>query len=217
MKALLLAALAVAFTGATAGSAATVYDNTSTDTLITYFYSTGPYSEIGDSVTLGGTERLLTSATVQFFNLGDAGLFDATLSFWETGIPVGAQIGSSFLQSGNESIGLDIVTVTFSNLNLLVPDSLVFSVAISNLNSNGVMDLGLNAFAPQSVGGSNNETIVTRIGSSDFETGVTAIGEGNLYLQLEATEANVVPEPATMMMAGAAMLALVVARKRAAK
>ena len=64
MKSPLLATLALAFIGAGASPAATiVYDNTAKDTLITYFYSTGPYIGIGDAITLGGTDRVLDSAT----------------------------------------------------------------------------------------------------------------------------------------------------------
>lgn len=210
MKTSIFAALALAVASAGSGYAGTIYNNTTTDTLISYFYSTGPYSQIGDSITLGGTDRTLTDATVQFYNNGTAGTFSAILSFWNVGAPVGSQIGSSFTVNSIAMSQFDILNVTFSSLNLLVPNNLVFTIALSNVSSN-TMDIGLNAFEAPSVGSSNNAAIIT---GSPFATGATTAGEGNLYLRLEATT---VPEPATITLAGAALLALGAARRRAVK
>ena len=210
MKTPFFAALALAVASAGSGYAGTIYNNTTTDTLVTYFYSTGPYTQIGDSISLGGTDRTLTDATVQFFNNGTAGTFTATLSFWNVGAPVGSQIGSSYVLNLISMNQFDILNVTYSSLNLLVPNNLVFTIDLSNV-SNNTMDVGLNAFEAPSVGSSNNAQIIT---GSPFATGLTTAGEGNLYLRLEATT---VPEPATITMAGAAMLALLAARRRAVK
>jgi hypothetical protein len=61
-----------------------VYSNTTTDTFNTLLYSTGPFTEIGDQITLAGTERLAQSAQVLFFSVGSAsGTFDATLRLYE--------------------------------------------------------------------------------------------------------------------------------------
>lgn len=214
MKSPFLATLALAIIGAGASPAATiVYDNTTTDTQVTYFYSTGPYTGIGDAITLGGTDRVLDSATVQFYNNGGTGTFSATMSFFEVGSPVGAQIGSSFVVDNIVIPAMDVFNVTFSNLNLLVPDNLVFIVGASNVN--GQADLGLNAFTAPSPGSSDDASIVVNNGSS-FLAGATASGGGNLYLLLDAdTPSTGVPEPGTVSLVGGALIGvLAIARKR---
>jgi hypothetical protein len=206
----LISCFVLVLAGAGVASSATVYQNTDTDTFVTYFHSVGPYSEIGDAITLGGTERLLNSAAVQFYNDGSAGTFDAELRFWETGGPVGAQIGGAFLMSGISIGAQGIETVTFSDLNLLVLDNIIFTVGLLNVGSG--VDVGLNAFEPPSIGSSLNDSLIIRIGSDPFAAVGTAAGEGNLYFQLEAG----VPEPSTFVMAGGALLIgiLVSRRKR---
>jgi hypothetical protein len=217
MKTPFFPALALALFSASSSWAGIVYDNTTTDTLTTYFYAVPfgntPFSQIGDSITLGGTDRTLTNAAVQFFNNGSTGTFTATLSFWNVGGPVGSQIGSSYVLNGLSINSLDILTVNFGSLNLLVPTNLIFTVGISNMTAG--MDLGLNAFEPPSVGSSNNAQIITGVTSgivTTFSTGSTGAGLGNLYFQLDATT---IPEPSTVTMtAGGITLALLAARKR---
>lgn len=216
MKSSLVAILALAFIGATASPAATiVYDNTSQDTIVTYFYSTGAYTGIGDAITLGGTDRLLNSATVQFYNNtpDPTGSFSASISFFESGSPVGAPLGSPFVVNNISIPALESFNVTFANLNLLVPDNLVFIVGISNVT--GTVDLGLNAFQPPSVGSSQGSEIIVANGSS-YVSGTTAKGQGNLYLLLDATTpATGVPEPGTVSLVGGALLGvLAIARNR---
>src|SRR5258708_29710984 len=103
--------------------AATVYSNTFTDTGQTAFYSSGPYSRIGDLIALGGTDRTATSATAEFFNAGSvAGTFDAVLRFYDVGSPVGAEIGSGFSATGISVASLHVIDVVFSNLgNVFLP------------------------------------------------------------------------------------------------
>lgn len=205
------AIFALALLSAASGFAGTIYNNTSTDTLITYFYSGNNATHIGDSITLAGIERTLTSASVQFYNAGSAANFTATLSFWQVGAPVGAQIGSSYVLNGLAIDANGISTVTFGNLNLAVPDNIVFAVSISNATAGS--DIGLNAFEPPTVGASNNASLIlgtTSGPATTFASAVTASGQGNLYLQLEA-----IPEPSTItLFGGAAVLAMVAARKR---
>ena len=60
--------------------AAIVNDNTTTDTFMTYYYSANGATQLGDSVTLGGAGRVLTSASVEFYNRAKTGgTFDSTL------------------------------------------------------------------------------------------------------------------------------------------
>jgi hypothetical protein len=173
---------------------APVYDNSTTDTLITYFYSVGPYSEIGDAVTLGGTDRTLTDASVQFFNLGAAGgTFDATLRFYSLSQnPLG-----SFQNTGLTIGGTDILTVGFTGLNLTVPDAFIFTVGVSNVVAG--VDLGLNAFEPPRVGQSDSESIMVD-GGTGLGAASTARGQGNLYFVANAVTPGPsrVPEPSAL-------------------
>lgn len=201
MKTLRVAVLAVAMACSSAAAPVTIYDNTATDTGFTHVYSVGGYTAIGDSISLSGTERTLNNASVQFFNLGSAGTFSATLTFHDAGSPVGAQIGSPYVIDDISMDALEILTVTFSNLNLLAPgDNLVFAVAVSNVL--GGMDIGLNAFDPPGTGSSNSGFIVVNDGSGLSEI-ATAAGEGNLYFRLDATA---IPEPSSLSLAGGVLL-----------
>jgi hypothetical protein len=208
MKTPFFALLALALAGAVTGSAEVIYNNTANDTFVTYFFSTGPYDEIGDMVNLGGTSRLLTDASIQFYNgSSNSGTFTALLSFWNVGSPVGSQIGSTY--SVGASIGaFDILTVNFTNLNLFVPSSLIFTVGVANVTPG--LDLGLNVFTDPSNPGSSNDARIILNQTGVFSEGITNPGEGNLYLQLQA-----VPEPSTITMSlGAVAFVLIAARRR---
>ena len=199
----LFTALALALataSGATAGSI--VYDNTTTDTLGTIFYSTGPYQQIGDLVTLGGTGRNLTGATVQFFNNGGAGSFDAVLRFWNRGAPVGLQIGSGYQVTGLAIDSGVTQNVSFSLPNLLVPESLIATVQI--LNASAGTDLGLDLFDPPTVGSSDNAQLIVNDGTG-FSTSSVQPGNGNLYLVLD-TVATTTPEPSTAITVGGGLI-----------
>jgi hypothetical protein len=181
---------------------APVYDNSTTDTLLTYVFSVGAYTEIGDDITLGGTDRTLTDASVQFFNVGSStGTFDATLRFYNLAQnPLG-----SFQNVGLTIGGSDVLTVTFPSLNLTVPDQFIFTVSVSNVAAG--LDLGLNAFEPPSVGQSDSGSIML-----DDGTGLTAsstlTGEGNLYFVANARTPgpNGVPEPSVLVLVALAVV-----------
>jgi hypothetical protein len=206
MNRYLLTALALAIASVSGASAATVYGNTTTDTFNTVFYSTGSYEQIGDLVTLGGVDRVLTAAYVQFFNNGDAGTFSAILRFWNLGAPVGTQIGGDYQVDETSIDALSVLTVPFSLPSLLVPDSLIFSVQIFNTTAG--MDLGLNFFDPPTVGSSGNTALIVK--DESFQTSITPEGLGNLYLGLDATSGapeTSTPEPSTgTMLSGIAIL-----------
>ena len=153
---------------ATLAQATTIYSNTTTDTLATYFYSTNSLTQLGDQITFDPliTERRVAAAAVQFYNLGaTGGTFDATLRFWNIGPtpptiqPVGTQIGGNFTVTGltitqDTGPGTGILSVTFPNLgSLVLPNSVVWTVSVSNLV--GSLDLGLNFFDPITRGSSD--------------------------------------------------------------
>jgi hypothetical protein len=221
MKTNVFAMLALAVLANCPGSAATVYDSSTGPDNGTTFPFSGLGSsqvQIGDSITLAGSDRLLQSATVRFYNLSETGgTFDATLRFWEVGtLPsvVGSQIGSDYL--ANVSLNsFEILNVTFPGLNLLVAgNSLVFTIEISNLSKD--VDPGLIAHTsdPTNIGSSNDSALITRVGAAPFTAPGSTQGEGNLYLVLDA--GSEIPEPATITMAAAALL-LFVARKRSTR
>ena len=115
---------------------------------------------------------------MQFYNRLDAkGTFSATMSFYEAGSPAGAPIGGPYIVNDVAIPGVDIFNVTFTNLNLLVPDNLVFVVGISNVK--GSINLGLNAYTAHSPGSSDDSAIVVNNGSN-FVTGFVSLVGGTL-------------------------------------
>jgi len=131
-----------------------VYSNTTTDTLTSNGFAGNGATELGDTITLFGTERLATLATVQFFNSGTAaGTFDTTLRLFNVGAPVGSQIGSGVTVSGVSAPAGGIFNVSFVLPSLLVPDNLVFTVSADNSTAGVVMSVNL--FNPPTPPGSS--------------------------------------------------------------
>lgn len=195
--------------------AATVYNNTANDAFDSIFFSMGGYSEIGDAISLDGTERLLSQASIQLFNLGSDGAFDVALRFYLPGSPVGAQFGGIYTLSNQFAPSLGVIDLTFSDLALLYPnDDLIFTVEVSNV-AVGV-DLGLNLFDPLNIAGSSStSSLITR--TSQFAE--TAAGaNSNLYFLLEAESAPLgsdVPEPSTVLLTALPIAILLIRRKLA--
>lgn len=210
-----LFALIAGLVAATALQAAPVYDNTTTDTFRTVVYSANAFTEIGDRIQLAGTERLGTSATVQFYNASDfSGSFDATLNLY--GLPannvdvVGSLLGS-FTATGLAVTGFNSLDVSWALAGLSLPDDLIFTVSVANASSD--LDLGLNLFDPPTLGSSSNQSFVAR-GGSGYTEATTGDGIDNAYFRLDARGANSVPEPGTAGMLSLAMLSLIAIRVR---
>lgn len=202
---------------ATALQAAPVYNNSTTDTLNSAVYSALGASQIGDQIHLGGTARLGTSATVQFYELGGGGTFSATLSLFAVNAANGGGVGAllgSFSTTGSIAQN-DVANVSWSLSNLALQDDMIFTVAISNLTAG--MDLGLNFFDPPTVGTSDNQSFVVGTGSG-YATGTTQQGFDNLFFMLDAADrtgtGNTVPEPASTGLVLSAFLGLAAARKQ---
>jgi hypothetical protein len=185
--------------------------NTTTDTFTDASYLASVVTQIGDEITLAGTDRYATSATVHFYSDGGAGTFDATLELFAVGSPVGAQIGSDFVVTGISvagDAGGDEVNVTFTLPDLLVPDSLIFAVSISN-ESAGVYIDGLDLYDPVTVGSSDPTFAIANFGSGL----TTAPSTDSLFFELDATSE---PEPATFGLVASALLGLVLLARRSA-
>lgn len=199
----------------------TVYDNSTTDTFLTYFYGDLETTRLGDVVQLGGTNRLLSDASVQFFNGSSVtGSFRAQLQLFAFDVAEGT-VGPLLhtATSGEVSIGDGddaIRTVHFTGLNVLVPDVLAFMVGIFDATAG--LDLGLNVFEPPTIGSSDNARLLLDDDEGDPVVGVTTPGEGNLFFVANARALPVVvPEPANVVLLGTGvlMLAYVAHRRRA--
>jgi hypothetical protein len=183
----------VLLSGPCAISSATIYDNTATDALISYFYSAYPVTEIGDRVTFGGTERYLTGASVEFFIRGTgAGTFSAIMQLYQNGSPAGATIGAPVQVNGLAIARSGFLVVDFAFPELLVPDTVVFGVSMSNVV--GALDPGLNAYRGPSgsggapaIGASNLAEVFTGTPLSRRPTSATV---GNLYFRATANAAS---------------------------
>jgi len=184
-------------------SADVLYSNTTNDQQTSVFFSTG-YTQIGDEILLPFSSGLLSSVDAQFYNVGTDATFDAVLSFYDPGTPVGSQIGSSFTETNISIPGSTSETVTFSNLGgLLIPSDVIVMLAVQNVSTGG--DIGVNLFDPPGVGTSDNSFFITNDGTGFSQTS-TNLNIDNLYFELDGTGT---PEPSTvgLTLGGLALLA----------
>jgi hypothetical protein len=191
--------------------ASTVYSNTTTDTGGTVFYSTGPYVQIGDNITLAGTERAANFATAEFFDGGaGSGTFDATLRFFNAGSPVGSQIGGAFTVTGTTIASGNVVDVTWNVGGLVLPTNVVFTISEANVASG--LDLGFTLFEPPTVGSSSNQFFIVSTNGITYSQASQGNSQDNLFFFLDASPVSV-PEPGTMMLTLLAVPVIVQARK----
>jgi|GEM_PF-1482824 len=196
-----VAALLLSLAGA-ASHASPVYVNNAVDTLTTVSFSSG-YVQIGDQLRLTAAGEL-DSLVTQFFNLGEAARFDATLTFYRADTLT--QIGPSFTEQGISIDAGQSLNVAFSQLGgLSVPEEIVVMLSIGNLVGNG--DLGLNLFDPPTWGSSSNQSFFVNTGAGLVEDS-TFQGIDNVYFEINATTRSV-PTPGTLWLVfGPAVAAL---------
>lgn len=207
MLALLLATLA----GAGQAAPLVAYQNTSTDTGMSVFYSTGPYTAIGDQLQLAGASRI-ASVSTQFFNGGSDASFDADLQFYTVAGLVFSPVGSSYSVLGITIAGGQSLDVSFDLLGGLdLPADVAVMLAVRNVSAGG--DIGLNLFDAPTVGASDNGFFLTDDGNGIVQ-GSTLGGIDNLNLQMVAAAA--VPEPSSGWLVLLPLLALAGTRHRGA-
>ncbi len=206
MRRQLLIRLLLALTAAAVASpaASILYDNTSTDTGYSVFYSASGVSEIGDRLQLTGAATV-GSVTTQFYNGGSDATFDAILRFYEVGSPVGAPIGGPYTVTGVSIGGSASQNVTFAVPGVAIAQDVIVTLAVLNVSAGG--DIGVNFFDPPSLGSSSNGFYITFDGT-DFAQAYTNLDLDNVYFQIASAE---VPEPGT---AGTVFAVLVLAACR---
>ncbi|MBL0937662.1 MAG: hypothetical protein IBJ03_02145 [Gemmatimonadaceae bacterium] len=188
----------------------TVYDNSSFDTFITYAFSAVNATRIGDVAQLEGMNRLLSNLSIQLYNFsGSSGFFDAQLELYNYDGSIGPLIGNASV-SGVGINGNGTQTVTFTDLDLVVPDQFAFVIGISSIV--GAIDVGLNIFGPPTIGSSDDAHLLVDYGSG-IQDGTTAQGEGNLYMVANALP---VSEPSTALLIVFGLASLTCAAQRRA-
>ncbi len=160
-------------------------------------------AEVGDTITLSGTERLLTQATVYFIKPEPGtGSGAITLRFFEPGSPVGASLGS-FTQSFTNVSGF--TQLVFPNLNLVLPNTVAVSVSVSAPNLYTVPFRGTSV-------GSTGDTYFTSPDGINYNQ-FNFAGILSVPVRLEAVA---VPEPTAATLIGFSLVlgALNVRRRR---
>lgn len=208
-----LSSLLLVVAGVLSGATA-VYQNTTTDTGDTFAYGVAGFTQVGDQIHLAGTERWAVFALAQLFNGGIAGTVDVQLRLFNTGSPVGNQIGPDFVRTAVSVPALadpsgGIFNVAFNLPNILVPDDLIFTLSVSNASA-GVDVVGANMFAGPDLGFSDSSFAIANDGTN-FVTKSTP-GE-NVFFELDANATS--PEPATVGCVALALALCVSARRRA--
>jgi len=176
----------------------TLYDNIvpANDTVTAMDYTTNGAIAIGDSIGLGAPFTA-TTAMVELFNAGEvAGIFDATLSFYYTGSPLGSLIGTS-TRTHVSVDAFSVIDLYFSLGNLDLPADVVFLLTPANQSSG--LYLGIELYGNPPAAGTNTKDtaiVVTAGGASVVGTGQDG---GNPALRLSQSD---VPEPASWLLLG---------------
>jgi hypothetical protein len=197
--------MATLFAGS--ASAGILYStNPAADALNDVVFSSGPFTGIGDSIVLTGA-GVANTAAVEFFNDGSAGTFNASLTFFNAGTPVGSEIGSAYNLTGLSIGSNSELDATFQLGSLTLPQDVVFLLEVSGLSAG--VDPGVELDSDPTLAGSNtaDTAIVLQGGTYSQE----ATGGGNPYFELTSAT---VPEPSSWLLIGSGLLGALALRKR---
>lgn len=208
MKSPLPCVVLLALSSASGAFAGLLYDNTTTDTLDTFYYSIGPYTGIGDQIHLVAAGNAV-SALLQLYNAGGAGTFDAELRFYKVGAPVGDPVGGTFTRFNVALAGGDVIDLQFDLGGLAMPQDAIFVATVNNATDG--MDLGLNLFEPPGAGSSDNTFLI--VADNTGFSPISLPANENVYFQLSDSAA---PEPSTISLFGAGLAAAGLWRRRRA-
>lgn len=180
-----------------------VYQNTVTDTGFVDIFTTNSLLTGGDLIQFApNSPQYLVVASTGFGNLSHSvgGTVDVTLDLWSSvgGLP-GANLYSGTLTSVNAAAN-SFVIADF-NPNIAVPNDIIWTLSFSN-PSNPLMEFGLPAFDPPSVGSSDNTFVIWSTAPGVF-TQASFPDSANYYFETQAT-----PEPATFVLFGVTLLLL---------
>lgn len=180
-----------------------IYQNNVTDTGFVDSFTTNSLLAGGDLVQFApATPRYLVVASTGFWNLSSTvgGTVDVTLDLWSVvgGLP-GGNLYSGTLSSVNAAANSFVMTDF--NPNITVPDDIIWTLSFSN-PSNPLMEFGLPAFDPPTIGGSDNTFVIWSTSPGVF-TQASFPDSANYYFEAQAT-----PEPATFVLCGATLLLL---------
>jgi hypothetical protein len=180
-----------------------IYQNNVTDTGFVDSFTTNSLLAGGDLIQFApDTPRYLVVASTGFWNLSSTvgGTVDVTLDLWSVvgGLP-GGNLYSGTLSSVNAAAN-SFVIADF-NPNITVPDDIIWTLSFSN-PSNPLIEFGLPAFDPPTIGSSDNTFVIWSTSPGVF-TQASFPDSANYYFEAQAT-----PEPATFVLCGATLLLL---------
>lgn len=196
--------LAFALGGVVSAQAAIVYDNMTT--MLGSYYSQASGLEVGDNVTLAGTERYVSRFEVGVYS-SLAGSADMRIRFY-TGTPFANPVAiydsgwynqMAFI-AGQQTFG-------FAIPNALVPTNFTWTVQYANVV--GMTSVGPRLANPPTIGSSANNFWQNNPPWTNYWFGST----GPVSNFMARINAEAVPEPATLAVLGIGALALLRRRK----
>ncbi len=209
--------------------AVTIYDNSSND-LLTRFHSGS--LQVGDEITLAGTERMLTGFSFEYFGLNQAGgatfagSVQARVRFYlNDGAPFNtyATPSTTFFDSGLFNVSPTTrATVNFSttdlysgntiNLSGPIPVVANFTWSVQFQLSNATDDVGLDLFSPPTVGGHTPDYWENNGSGWVLKQNANGVPPVNFAARFDAT--NVPEATTTVQLVGGAVALLVGWRMR---
>jgi hypothetical protein len=205
-----LRTLFLCLTAIVCAEGAVVYSNTTTDLGLQDVFSDAGVTEIGDQIALAPGPRQLQSVTAALVSYSDPVTADVILRIYGVGAgnTVGSLLGSVTLPS--VSFAADSrQLLTFTGWNLTLPEELIWTIGFAG-NASPV--LGVEAYSPPGTGstGSSDPSFAWWGVSGSFTQQSFPGIDNNYFLEIDATDATVVPEAGSFgaVLAGCVLILL---------